>query len=62
MKQREELEMWRSMYLRLFHGVEQAVDALVEAERACEEIYVSAVPEGRPGAGTQTREDGPSEP
>ncbi len=62
MKQREELEMWRSMYMRLFHGVEQAIGALAEAERACEEIYVSAVPGGRPEAGTHTCEDGPSKP
>lgn len=70
MKQREELEMWRSMYMRLFQGVEQAISTLVEAEQACEEIYVSAVPKGAAKAvpagpseaGAQTCEGSPSKP
>lgn len=32
---------YREMYLTLFRAVEQAVDILIEAQRTCEEIYLS---------------------
>lgn len=32
---------YKKMYLTLLHGTEQAITALIEAQRACEEIYIS---------------------
>lgn len=32
---------YREMYLTLFRAVEQAVDILIEAQKTCEEIYLS---------------------
>ncbi len=42
MTEREELEMWKSMYMRLLRGTEQAIDVLIKAEQATEDLYVDA--------------------
>lgn len=44
MTEREELEMWKKMYMRMLRGLEEAIDTLIQAERACEEVYISADP------------------
>ncbi len=42
MTEREELEMWKKMYMRLLRGTEDAIDILVQAEWDCEELYINA--------------------
>lgn len=42
MTEREELEMWKKMYMRLLRGTVEAIDILIQSERDCEELYVSA--------------------
>ncbi|MGO5094913.1 hypothetical protein ACTQ34_03665 [Agathobaculum sp. LCP25S3_E8] len=32
---------YKKMYLTLFRATEQAINTLIEAQRACEELYVS---------------------
>ena len=32
---------YKEMYLTLFRATEQAINTLIEAQRACEELYVS---------------------
>ena len=32
---------YKKMYLALFRATEQAINTLIEAQRACEELYVS---------------------
>jgi len=32
---------YKEMYLRLFRATEEAIDLLVSAQQACEELYVS---------------------
>ncbi len=39
---------YQKMYLTLFHAAEEAIDTLIAAQRACEELYLA--------------EDGPEEP
>lgn len=36
---------YREMYLTLFRATEQAIHTLIEAQRACEELYLKAPPE-----------------
>lgn len=36
---------YREMYLTLFRAAEQAIQTLIEAQRACEELYLNAPPE-----------------
>ena len=33
---------YKEMYLHLFRATEQAVNILIDAQRACEELYMSA--------------------
>lgn len=33
------------MYLTLFRATEQAIQTLIETQRACEELYLNAPPE-----------------
>lgn len=40
MTEREELEMWKSMYLRLLRGTEDAINTLVQSEQATEDLYI----------------------
>lgn len=40
--EREELEMWKSMYLRLLRGTAEAVEVLTRSEAAAEELYIEA--------------------
>lgn len=42
MTEREELEMWKGMYMHLLQKTEAAIDILIQAEWSCEELYVSA--------------------
>ncbi len=42
MTEREELEMWKKMYMRLLRGTVEAIDILIQSERDCEELYVGA--------------------
>ena len=39
---------YEEMYLTLMRATEQAIRLLIEAQRRCEEIYLSAGEEGRP--------------
>lgn len=32
---------YKQMYLTLFRATEQAINTLIEAQRACEELYIS---------------------
>lgn len=32
---------YKEMYLTLFRATEQAINTLIEAQRACEELYIS---------------------
>lgn len=32
---------YKKMYLTLFRATEQAINTLIEAQRACEELYIS---------------------
>ena len=32
---------YQKLYLTLFHGVEQAIDTLIAAQQACEELYMA---------------------
>lgn len=32
---------YKKMYLTLFRATEQAISTLIEAQRACEELYIS---------------------
>ena len=32
---------YQKMYLHLFHAVEDAIQLLIEAQRACEELYMN---------------------
>lgn len=32
---------YKKMYLTLFRATEQAINALIEAQRECEELYIS---------------------
>lgn len=42
MTEQEELEMWKSMYLRLLRGTEDAINLLVKSEEATEDLYIEA--------------------
>lgn len=42
MTEHEELEMWKSMYLRLLQSTEDAVNLLIRAEQATEDLYIEA--------------------
>lgn len=42
MTEREELEMWKAMYLRLLRGTDDAINILVQAEEATEDLYIEA--------------------
>lgn len=46
----EELEMWKSMYLRLLQGTAQAVELLTRSEEAAEALYIEAgLPQAKTG-------------
>lgn len=55
MTEHEELEMWKSMYLRLLRSTEDAAAPLAQAERAAEELYIQAGLTGEEPAGTRRR-------
>lgn len=47
MTEREELEMWKRMYLRAVRGMEDAIQALTRAEKEAEALYIeSGLPQG----------------
>lgn len=48
MTEHEELEMWKSMYLRLLRGTAEAVDILTKSEEAAESLYIEAGLPGEP--------------
>lgn len=53
MTEREELEMWKSMYLRLLRGTEEAIGNLTKSEAEAESLYIEAGLSGEPNdAGT----------
>lgn len=54
MTEREELEMWKKMYLRTVRGMEDAIQVLTRAEEEAEALYIEA---GLPG---ESRGDGKS--
>lgn len=54
MTEREELEMWKKMYLRAVRGMEDAIQVLTRAEEEAEALYIEA---GLPG---ESRGDGKS--
>ncbi len=33
---------YKAMYLKMFHASEEAVNLLISAQQACEELYLSA--------------------
>ena len=52
MTEREELEMWKRMYLRAVRGMEDAIQALSRAEKEAEALYIEAgLPQGNQAAG-----------
>ncbi len=36
------MENYKEMYLKLFRATEKAINCLIDAQRECEEIYISA--------------------
>ena len=49
MTEHEELEMWKKMYLRTVRGMEDAIQALTQAEREAESLYIeSGLPQEQP--------------
>lgn len=52
MTEREELEMWKRMYLRTVRGMEDAIQTLTRTEREAEALYIeTGLPQGPQGAG-----------
>lgn len=52
MTEREELEMWKRMYLRTVRGMEDAIQVLTRREKEAEALYIEAgLPQGGQGAG-----------
>lgn len=50
MTEHEELEMWKSLYLRLLRGTAEAVEVLTRSEAAAEELYIEAgLPQAKTG-------------
>lgn len=41
---------YQKLYLTLFHGVEQAIDTLIAAQQACEELYMAEEESPQPDA------------
>ena len=36
------MENYKEMYLKLFRATEAAINCLIDAQRECEELYISA--------------------
>ena len=49
---------YQHMYTTLFHATEQAVELLINAQRQCEEIYVSSPAQESSDELTKTEPDG----
>ncbi|MBS5145489.1 MAG: hypothetical protein KHY89_08315 [Butyricicoccus pullicaecorum] len=44
---------YEALYHQLFHATENAINALIEAQRECEELYIAAKENEESADGTQ---------